>query len=128
MYDKTKTFDRAEEELYKKPKKTKKMVYQKLFMNQAKEIMYFIMKDGSIRNITSEKRDSINGKINIKIKDIETVIHNHRTNRRFSKDDEDFYSHLLGKGFKGNFKLFCKGITYDLNKGNLNGKHENDNQ
>ena len=125
-YDKAKTFDRAERELdkkikesSKKPKKPKKMVYGNLFENQRKEIMYFIMNDGSIINVTSEQRDSIKGEVNVKVGDIKTIIHNHSRVPRFSRTDRDFYSYLLGKGFKGKFLLFCKGITYGLNEGDL---------
>jgi len=113
---------RYEQELDKKieksNKKPKKMLYADLFRNQRKEIMYFIMNDGSVINVTSKKRDSIKGETDIKVGDIKTVIHNHQRVPRFSKTDKDFYSYLLGKGFKGKFLLYCNGTTYkkDLEK------------
>jgi len=126
-YDKTKTFDKAEQELDKElNKKPKEMTYGSLFGRQKKEIMYFIMNDGSTINVTSEQKNSINGKVRVRIGDIKTVIHNHLEIPNFSKGDEDFYSHLLGKGFKGKFLLFCKNKIRGLDK--PNGKHENDNQ
>lgn len=139
-YDKAKTFDRAEQEMdkkiqekekagrseeeKKKPKKSKEMLYGNLFRNQRKEIMYFIMNDGSVINVTSKQENSIKGEIDVKVGDIKTVVHNHLRVKRFSRTDKDFYSSLLGKGFKGKFLLFCKGVTYSLDKGDLGKQKE----
>lgn len=90
--------------------------YQKLFINQTKEVMYFIMSNGLVVTVTSERKEAINQSLKIRVKDIKVVIHNHLAIRKFSNSDKEFYLHLLEKGFKGKFLLYVKPRIYELRR------------
>jgi len=81
------------------------------------ERIYIIMKDDVIfRQTNYEERlvwigagileNSLKKKA-YKIKDISTIIHNHRFERKFSPADWKFYGDLKKRGFEGLFLIYC---------------------
>lgn len=86
------------------------------------EVMEMVFYDGFFCYITSCKRRVISfnivdlyvvlEKINRKIANIKTVMHNHFNNSEFSEADMLFLSNLRTFGFKGEFLLYCQGQIY----------------
>ncbi|MCK4816037.1 hypothetical protein KA005_09705, partial [bacterium] len=81
------------------------------------ERIYIIMKDGArLKDTNYEERlvrisaglfENALKKKGYKIKDIATIIHNHRFKREFSPADWRFYRDLKRRGFNGRFLIYC---------------------
>lgn len=83
------------------------------------EKVYFIMKDGILFEHTDCYENVIYMRIgeletglstsekSYKIKDIAIVIHNHRTNKRFTPEDISQHEDLKRYGFNGLFMIYC---------------------
>ena len=119
MYDKTKTFDKAESKLTKTVEQVR---IDKFWGEQFKdlvEIVYIVMKDGQAFPIGSQDGARINLNIgrldeqlrkikgkNYSVKEIDTVIHNHFRSPRFSSSDKKQYMRLKKFGFIGKFLMY----------------------
>ena len=115
-YDKTKTFDRADEEL------NRVVELNKFWGEQFKELIervYVVMKDGKTFTIDSQDETGINLDVGVldeslrgikdkkyNIKEIDTIIHNHFRRPTFSSGDKKQYMRLKKYGFTGKFLIY----------------------
>ena len=100
-------------------------LWQKFFPDQL-EKLYIIMKDRTIFEHSSQDEVRIDMNIgllekrlkekNYNIKEIGVVIHNHRRNKNFTREDHIQYWMLKSYGFDGQFLIYCHRTnkTYDI--------------
>ena len=129
-YDKTKTFDRADEELDKAVKREEEKVERsdeekkldKYWGGQFKDLVesvHIVMKDGSTFKISSQEGRKVNLDVGMfdkylrkikgkeySVKDIDTVIHNHLKRPKFSPSDKKQYRRFKDFGFTGKFLMY----------------------
>lgn len=90
--------------------------WQDLFPDHLERV-YIIIKDGAIIQHSSHHEAMIDmsiGKLETRlkergsnIKEIAIIIHNHRTEKRFSRSDYKQYWTLKSYGFDGRFLIYC---------------------
>jgi len=102
--------------------------WQELFPDHLERV-YVIMKDGMIFQHSSQNETMVDMSIgmlekrlkkfkgkNYSIKEIRIVIHNHRRNKNFTREDYKQYWMLKRYGFDGKFLLYCHRTnkTYEI--------------
>jgi len=126
-YNKTKTFDRADEEMDKKIKEKEERTdaqktADKFWASKFKDLIetvYIVMKDGKAFAISSQEGGKVNldiGRLdeqlrkmkgkNYSIKEIDTVTHNHLKVPKFSPSDSKQYRRFKDFGFTGKFLMY----------------------
>jgi len=121
-YDKTKTFDRAEEEMDKKIEEKEEQDITSLnwgrLFKEPIETLYMLMKDGQAFKVSSQDEGEVfltlgtlekqlrTSERDYKTGDIAVIIHNHLKGGRISPTDKKLHFRLKKYGFKGNFLLY----------------------
>ena len=119
MYDKTKTLDKAENELTRTVEQVEIDEFWGKEFKVLVETVYIVMKIGQTFPISSQEGRKINldiGRLdeqlrkieggNYSVKEIDTIIHNHLRRPRFSSSDEKQYRRLKDFGFTGKFLMY----------------------